>query len=624
MQFFWLLTILSSQIAYSNSQLPTPSQKACSMALGGANTQARTKTFLSNLPPSISKLFRGVLAEGAQFTAADLSAVGEFSSNVLKNFSEDDRKIIYRVLDWPDTLSAHAEKSINDYLQSPKGWATEASIALGKAIRSTALVTGYLGLGITGSYLAYNQHADSENEKEKKKTFSPFYEEDFEEKLFKKLRIAEGLKDLPKNFTYNGVKYKKSLQTDTITGGKYALYELVSGNSHVKQIEVHEDKVRNVHSGYSVILISDKEKQFVISTDKHREEYTSTEEKSPLTPELYVSIMAKDKSLTKKSAPKLAQTKLPQETEFDKKYSRHFKLEASGVAIIDTGIDYTRSDLVSRALTNNKEIPQNGIDDDNNGLVDDYLGYDFVTNSFNTHSPPSAYHGSFVADVATQASSRIKAMPFINRFELSNSDLEFKLAVDYIKKWNQQNPQKRIRVINLSFGSGNPLSPNLVDSIRNNPDLIFVASAGNNMNGIAERHSFPAEYNFSNVINVGATDESGKLAIFSGSGPNIDVVAPGQNIPLKNSNGEIEKISGTSFSAPHVAGIIARMILLKPDLSVEEIRKILSESQDISASPNSALDEGVDFELRGRFQQAAKGPIHEDKAFQSILNMKNK
>ena len=65
------------------------------------------------------------------------------------------------------------------------------------------------------------------------------------------------------------------------------------------------------------------------------------------------------------------------------------------VAVIDTGVDYTHPDLASNMWTNPGEIPDNGIDDDGNGYVDDVYGYDFADNTANPTD--SGYHGTHVA-----------------------------------------------------------------------------------------------------------------------------------------------------------------------------------------------------------------------------------
>jgi hypothetical protein len=65
------------------------------------------------------------------------------------------------------------------------------------------------------------------------------------------------------------------------------------------------------------------------------------------------------------------------------------------VAVIDTGVDYTHPDLVGNMWTNSAEIPGNSVDDDGNGYVDDYYGYDFADNLPNPSD--SGFHGTHVA-----------------------------------------------------------------------------------------------------------------------------------------------------------------------------------------------------------------------------------
>lgn len=67
------------------------------------------------------------------------------------------------------------------------------------------------------------------------------------------------------------------------------------------------------------------------------------------------------------------------------------------VAVVDTALDYTHPQLKNQLAVNSKEIPNNGIDDDGNGLVDDVYGYDFAQN---VATPPKVYtHGTHVAGI---------------------------------------------------------------------------------------------------------------------------------------------------------------------------------------------------------------------------------
>ena len=54
--------------------------------------------------------------------------------------------------------------------------------------------------------------------------------------------------------------------------------------------------------------------------------------------------------------------------------------EARFAVVIDDGVDFSHPDLAGRKWTNPDEIPGNGIDDDNNGYVDDINGWDFANN----------------------------------------------------------------------------------------------------------------------------------------------------------------------------------------------------------------------------------------------------
>ena len=70
------------------------------------------------------------------------------------------------------------------------------------------------------------------------------------------------------------------------------------------------------------------------------------------------------------------------------------------IAIIDTGVDTNHPDLITNLWTNSGEIPGNGLDDDNNGFVDDIHGWNFVDNSSNVVANADVNHGTHVAGIA--------------------------------------------------------------------------------------------------------------------------------------------------------------------------------------------------------------------------------
>ncbi len=149
------------------------------------------------------------------------------------------------------------------------------------------------------------------------------------------------------------------------------------------------------------------------------------------------------------------------------------------------------------------------------------------------------------------------------------------------------------RIINLSLGSSDPVSFSLLNAFRRAAaaDVLVVVSAGNesalaSTNSIATLASDPSIAG--HVIVVGAVDRTGALASFSNrAGTDLQdyfLVAPGDDVVTTGLNGALFRVSGTSFSAPHVSGAAALLLDLFPDLTGAELADLLlSSARDVGA-----------------------------------------
>ncbi len=254
------------------------------------------------------------------------------------------------------------------------------------------------------------------------------------------------------------------------------------------------------------------------------------------------------------------------------------------VAIIDSGIDYHHPDLKKNIYTNSKEIPDNGIDDDGNGYIDDIHGWNFVDNNSNANDDNG--HGTHCAGTIGAEANNSFGIAGIN-WNVSILPLKFLdsqgygetknaiLAIEYARKMGA-------KIINASWG-GDPFSQALSDAIQeaNSDNILFVTSAGNNGMNNDLTPFYPASLNLPNVISVAASNESDKIANYSNYGQkSVHISAPGNNIFSTALQDGFETLSGTSMAAPHISGIAALLISQEPNLTPALIKERLIKSSD--------------------------------------------
>lgn len=256
------------------------------------------------------------------------------------------------------------------------------------------------------------------------------------------------------------------------------------------------------------------------------------------------------------------------------------------VAVIDSGVDIYHSDIRDNIAINTGEIPNNGIDDDDNGYVDDVKGWDFYDNTDEVTDP--AYHGTHVAGI-------IAAKHWQNitsESQLSASRNVYGIAPDvkilpirFLGPQGQGNLSDAIQaveyaaiqevdVINASWG-GTQCSQILNDKIiaLQNQGIVFVTAAGNDRLDVDQVPVYPGVINSPNLINVAATSERGPLASFSNFGLyNVHVGAPGENIMSTIPGNRMTIMSGTSMAAPIVAGMAAILKSVNPNARPDQIK----------------------------------------------------
>ncbi len=226
------------------------------------------------------------------------------------------------------------------------------------------------------------------------------------------------------------------------------------------------------------------------------------------------------------------------------------------IGIVDSGSDLTHPDLQANIRINWNE-PIDSIDNDQNGYIDDWIGWDFY---YNDNDPNIYYqnndHGSHVSGCASQVTDNGihgAGVGFKTKLMICKHTPDQGGSLYYTDQGITYCYQNGAKVINCSFGSSyySSYSQMVVNLAWSNGAMV-VASAGND-NSFTPR--YPASYD--NVISVAATNENDVKASFSNYHTSVDVCAPGDNILSTVWKNSYVSYSGTSMSSPITSGTVA-------------------------------------------------------------------
>ena len=255
------------------------------------------------------------------------------------------------------------------------------------------------------------------------------------------------------------------------------------------------------------------------------------------------------------------------------------------VGVIDTGIDYQHEDLAANYWTNpgetgvdeNGEDKQtNGIDDDNNGYVDDWRGWDFANNDNDPMDDHS--HGTHCAGTIGAKGNNGVGVAGVN-WDVSLVGIKIfsgggSTSVDAIVAGIDYATTIGVDLTSNSWGGGSP-SQAIREAIEraNNEGILFVAAAGNSSSDNDSTGNYPSNYPIDNIIAVASTDRDDNLSSFSSYGlETVDVAAPGSNIYSTIPNNGYGYKSGTSMATPHVAGLVALVKSRFPDIDYQQVK----------------------------------------------------
>ncbi|MBE0713442.1 MAG: S8 family serine peptidase, partial [Candidatus Aminicenantes bacterium] len=272
------------------------------------------------------------------------------------------------------------------------------------------------------------------------------------------------------------------------------------------------------------------------------------------------------------------------------------------VAVLDSGINYNHVDLQSNIWINTDEIPGNSVDDDGNGYVDDYRGWNFVSD---TNDPmdnfSDVYHGTHVSGTIGAVGNNDVGVAGVNwnvklmAVKVLNSsgggtDADITNGIDYATI-------NGAKISNNSYG-GSGFSQTMLAAIQRAgaAGQLFVAAAGNGNPGSNNNNSpiYPASYNCSNIVAVLGTDDNDNLGTYSNYGStSVDIGAPGGTHVSNHPERDIlstsiadgyQTLYGTSMAAPHVAGVAALAKGKCSALSVSQLKSRLLAKVDILGS----------------------------------------
>ncbi len=249
------------------------------------------------------------------------------------------------------------------------------------------------------------------------------------------------------------------------------------------------------------------------------------------------------------------------------------------IGSVDTGVQLDHNDLADN-LWVNEDDPVDGIDNDANGFVDDYHGWD-IANNDNDPSGDKSRHGSQVVGIHSGVANN----------EIGLAGVAFDSPYLPVKIFDSEDNRsfnsyggviyaadRGVKVMNLSWGSPSSFSQfnqDIINYAALEKDVVIVAAAGNTNEDL---DFYPASYE--NVISVGSSDGNDNKAGYATYSRFIDLLAPGTGIySTNNSNGYLSA-PGSSFASPQVAGAAALVRQVFPEYSAIQVAEQLRVTAD--------------------------------------------
>jgi subtilisin family serine protease len=273
------------------------------------------------------------------------------------------------------------------------------------------------------------------------------------------------------------------------------------------------------------------------------------------------------------------------------------------IGVLDTGIELEHPDLVNNLWVNKGEIPDNGIDDDKNGYIDDVHGWNTINNTGSVRDDHTYSHGTKVAGIIGAVGNngigiaginwhvKLVALKALDANGVGTSS-SIVSAVCYALHLNEMG--YNIRILSSSWGGPN-FSWIISDIIQGTESqFLFVAAAGNEGVDISKpgNEFYPASYNnanlfydIPNLLSVAASTRRDEMWDGSNYSPRlVHLAAPGAAIlSTTRLNGPQRPYAldyGTSLAAAYVAGVAGLLLSLNPDLAIWNLKYALVEGGD--------------------------------------------
>ncbi len=237
------------------------------------------------------------------------------------------------------------------------------------------------------------------------------------------------------------------------------------------------------------------------------------------------------------------------------------------IAVLDSGIDYNYPYFVSPYLYNSSIASP---------FYPSGSGWNFITNTDGFLDDYNLKHGTKVSYIINKTLDNLGVNHQILPIKVSSSNGSasyFKILCGINFTSNKAN------IVQMSFGWYGEDEDNDIfkDLIHRNSNILYVTSAGNNATNTDEKYHFPSGFEYNNILSIAAINTAKTdIALFSNYGEEtVDFYAPGENIAFPVSSTFTDSISGTSFAAPYVSAIAAKILNTNRTLTPSQLENRL-------------------------------------------------